>query len=477
MAGKIQLLSRGVISEELTGDPSFSYFTEMYSKKTNWKHEKFKMSLNKPVETKSSLNFTIPNNCGDLIQNMSLSFSCDFTKMDSLIEETLGEDVSIIPINLFGISVIEYVELYLGNELIDHVTGDDIYIYRELYIPETYKNNNSKLQGELGEKRKFTVSPEWFDGMYSGSTSPVNNEFIIDIPFYFHRRPRYGFPLCSVYNQELEVKIKLRSASELFYTGKITYESFGYEPSEATKIVHEYIFDSFKLNIDVVHLDYVERCKLKNVSMDILIEQNQRNEFNIDPESKNGEFRLDFKNCVKELYFITKKKGEWSQQQIEDLDYNRTIYSGDSQTLALEYYQRSKIAKKNIPHIYSRPLRTTLKCDGVELIKGEYGTNQFLNSAIPSIYHKHSPVDTNINVYPFALYPHMLQPSGHCNFSSIKDAIVNIELVYDGVHPYNSQTSEPNESYKRIYFPKQFIVIAKSYNVLRFENGAAKLLF
>ena len=477
MAGKIQLLSRGAMTEELTGDPSFSYFTEMYSKRTNWKHEKVKMGLDNPVETNSSLNFRIPNNCGDLIQNMSLSFSCDFTQLNSLVEETLGGGVSIIPINLFGISVIEYVELYLGNELIDRVSSDDIYIHRELYIPETYKNNTYKLQGQLGERRNFAVSPEWFDGMYSG-TLPANNEFIIDIPFYFHGRPRYGFPLCSVYNQELEVKIKLRPASDLFYAGKDRYQSFGYEPEEAKKIVNEYIFDSFNLNLDVIHLNCTERYKLKSTPTDILIEQNQRNEFNIDPESKNGEFKLDFKNCVKELYFITKKKGEWSQQQIEDLDYNRAIPGSSLQTLEVEYYARSQIAKKNVPLIYSRPLRTTLKCDGIDVIKGEYGTNQFLNSGIPNIYHKHSPVDTNINVYPFALYPHMLQPCGHCDFSTINDAIVNIDLVYDGVHSYyNTQTGDIDVNFRRIYFPKQVVIIAKSYNVLRLKNGAAKLLF
>ena len=305
---------------------------------------------------------------------MSLSFSCDFTQLNSLVEETLGGGLVLFQ------SI--YLEYRLSNTLSYIWEMNSLIVYPVMiytYIENfTYQRRTKTI---LTNYKVNWVKEEILQCHPNGSMEctllPANNEFIIDIPFYFHGRPRYGFPLCSVYNQELEVKIKLRPASDLFYAGKDRYQSFGYEPEEAKKIVNEYIFDSFNLNLDVIHLNCTERYKLKSTPTDILIEQNQRNEFNIDPESKNGEFKLDFKNCVKELYFITKKEGEWSQQQIEDLDYNRAIPGSSLQTLEVEYYARSQIAKKNVPLIYSRPLRTSLKCDGIEVIKGEYGTNRF----------------------------------------------------------------------------------------------------
>ena len=82
-------------------------------------------------------------------------------------------------------------------------------------------------------------------------------------------------------------------------------------------------------------------------------------------------------------------------------------------------------------------------------------------------------------MYSFALNPNDLQPSGHMNFSTVKDARVTMELEYDGSHG----TFDFDDNFieilgvPRIDFPKQVIIIAKSYNVMKIHDGMCNIYF
>ena len=136
-------------------------------------------------------------------------------------------------------------------------------------------------------------------------------------------------------------------------------------------------------------------------------------------------------------------------------------------------------AKKNVPLMYSKQKTTTLECDGVQILDKTTGSNMFLSASLPNLYHKRSPNFRNINMYSFALYPDELRPSGHLNFSTIKDARVTVELEYDGGHG----TFDFDDNYipvfgiEPIYFPKQVIIIAKSYNMMIIRNGEARIIY
>ena len=136
-------------------------------------------------------------------------------------------------------------------------------------------------------------------------------------------------------------------------------------------------------------------------------------------------------------------------------------------------------AKKNVPLMYSKLKCVKLECDGVEVLDAITGSNIFLSASLPNLYHKRSPNFRNINMYSFALQPQDLKPSGHLNFSTIKDANIYMELVYNGAHG----TFDFNNNYidvfniDPIYFPKQVIIIAKSYNMMIIRNGEARIIF
>jgi len=135
--------------------------------------------------------------------------------------------------------------------------------------------------------------------------------------------------------------------------------------------------------------------------------------------------------------------------------------------------------KKHVPLMYSKQNKTTLECDGETIINETSGNNLFLSTSLSNIYHKRSPVFRNINMYSFALYPDDLEPSGHMNFSTVKDAQLTMNLEYDG----SQGTFDFNDNYievlgiPQIDFPKQVIIIAKSYNMMIIGDGKAKILF
>ena len=489
MAGRIQIISKGIIGDQLLNNPEFSFFNKKYTKHTNWANENFKMNFDKKIYTDDYIDVTIPAKNGDILKGITLSFSCDKSKLPDIMDGKIPvggyatNDPLITLIDKFGIAVIEHVELLLGDQMIDKITGDDIFIYNELNVPDSYAASLDVLHGPHFLTSAYgEFVQEWLDGQWSMyGSGGIDTEFRIQIPFYFHNRPKNGFPLCAINKQELRLRIKLKSSHEIVYVGGQeppygnTTEvriplAFIWHAEANSRVVRQLELENFTVNLDLVHLDKTERCKLQSKPINLLIEQHQHNTFIIEPQSKIGEFRLDLKNPVKEMYFIAKKYGEWTGAQISQLNQMRTIEWSSGSGIFSDW-QRSIYGKKHVPLMYSKQSFVTLTCDGVKILDETTGNNLFLSTSIPNIYHKRSPMYRNINVYSFALQPGELQPSGHLDFSVIKDAKLTMELAYDGTH------KSYDASQASIYFNKQVIIIAKSYNIIRINNGIGQILF
>tara|TARA_B110000858_G_scaffold85207_1_gene98432 strand:- start:34 stop:1518 length:1485 start_codon:yes stop_codon:yes gene_type:complete len=494
MAGRVQILSKGIIGDQLLDNPSFSFFTKKYNKYTNWANENFKIDFDNQIYTGDYIEATIPAKNGDILKGITLSFDCDISKLPTLIDGTVPtygqapnyptENTTplINFIDKFGISVIEHVELLLGDQLIDKITGDDIFIYNELNVPDSYSPSLEAMHGKYFRGQGYGIQvQEWLDGQYKMASQGAN--FRIQLPFYFHNRPKYGFPLCAINKQELKLRIKLRTSQETIFVGGAGQNdageygdpdsnmplSFIWNPIAEKRLKRQLEMENFTVNLDLVHLDKTERCKLQSKPINLLIEQHQHNTFSIEPQSKFGEFKLDLKNPVKEMYFIAKKNEKWSDAQISLLDQMRGVNSSGYPG-GFADWKTSIYGKKNVPLMYSKQNFVTLTCDGITILNETTGNNLFLSITIPNTYHKRSPIFRNIGVYSFALQPGELDPSGHLDFSVIKDAILTMELAYDGSHT-NSTGIAP------IYFRKQVMIVAKSYNIIRINNGIGQILF
>jgi hypothetical protein len=494
MAGKVQIATNGFITEQLTGEPDFTFFNHRFSKHTHFAKETIKISPDneKVVQTGDHVEFSIPANSGDIINGLSISFSIP----DNL--NVLNTDsAAVYVVDQFGISVFEYIDLYLGDQLIDRITPDDIHIHTTTRSPSTYNNTNAFLHGLRFNPTKYNAS---FDARFTPrfhyGTQNINGQFhrllesnytqgltkraifnfMVELPFYFHDRPKYGFPLCSIQSQELKIRMKLRDGREvLFPVDNTSFDTS--RPSSEWDYANDhksnnFQLSDFKLNMDVIHLDKRERKTIKSLCKDLLIEQNQHNTFTMGSGVINEKYRLDLKNCVKELYFIVKKK--YKPLTTEEINTLNAL-SNASKPDSIFTNNPTAIFQKPVPCIYMRQKYVTLTCDGLPILDDTTGSHQFLSACIPDIYHKQSPYESNLTMYSFALHPDNMEPSGDLNFTVIKDATIEVELSNDGAYA-NTTPSSSTAAYV-VHVEKDVHIIAKSYNILRIKDGVGEILF
>ena len=292
MAGRVQILAKGHVSDQLLNNPSFSFFTKKISKYTNWSDETFKMSFNKDIHTGDFIDATIPAKYGDILKGVTLSFKVEDFDLVTLFDGPFYQNINNVSlVEKFGVSVIDYVELFLGDQLIDTVTGHDIFIYNELNTPQSQHGNLDNLQGEhfISSYSYGTYVQEWLDGQHQARHGRgdlefnFKQEFRVHIPFYFHNQPKHGFPLYAVNKQELKLRIKLRPARELLFVDiTSTYYDSGtlvnmplsgiWNPmGERGIMTGQFKLDDFTVDLGLVHLDKSERCKLQSKPFNMLI--------------------------------------------------------------------------------------------------------------------------------------------------------------------------------------------------------------
>jgi len=491
MTGRIQLISQGVIGEILTDNPTFSFFSKRFTTYTNWAKESYKSEFNDNIYLDDIITFTIPQNCGDILQGVTLSFKSNHSQ-NNLKKLSSGNPDVIVPVETFGISVIEYTELTLGDQVIDRLTSDDIFIYNEYNISGSHLTSLNALHGEsYTADSPFIFRPEFNDGMYSttGYNYNVTENYRVHIPFNILS----GIPLCAIYKQELKITIKLRRTKEVFFIANSS--NTRWNPEEQNKITGKHELNNVTLHLDVIHLDVYERYYLRSNLHTLLFEQHQHNHFLIDSKSDNGTFNLEFKNNVKEIFFIVKRL--YRDYTQDDLDVVKYIYTieffniiqgliGDPKYdiydifFAVIYYlDRIQKVKMAVPLMYMSQEYVTLTCDKDIILDDTTGDNAFLSSCITNLYHKSSPVRSNIGSYSFAIYPEKKEPSGHLNFSSIKHAELKIKLVYNGSQgTYDTNYNFMDEfGVPSIDTEKQVIVSAKSYNILKINNGIGEIIY
>ena len=488
MAGKVQIATSGFLTEQLTREPDFTFFNHLFSKHTHFAKETISIRSDneKIVQTGDHVEISIPANSGDIINGMSISFSIakdlvSYSQYSSLPNlNILNTDTAgVYTVDQFGISVFEYIDLYLGDQLIDRITSDDIHIYTTTRSPSTYKDTNLHLHGMRFNPNDFIqeYGPYPFvEGNFLHSSRRVNGQFhrllqdgiltkfVVDLPFYFHDRPKHGFPLCAIQSQELKIRMKLRDGREVLFPSNILNQY-----AQSTQVVSQWDYandhkttnfqlSDFKLDMDVIHLDKAERIKFRSVCKDLLIEQNQHNAFTMGRGITTENYRLNLKNCVKELYFIVKKK-----YQIFTTEEINTLNAYQSTPGLRAVFQ------KPVPCIYMRQKYVTLTCDGLTILDDTTGSHQFLSACIPDVHHKQTPYESNLTMYSFALHPDNIEPSGNVNFSMIKDIIIQMTLSNDGAY-INAPPST-------VHAEKDVHIIAKSYNILRIKDGVGEILF
>ena len=434
MAGRIQMLTSGSQDRYFTRNPDYSHFVEAFKKHANFSTQYDDLDPENEADFGKKIKFKIPQNQGDLLKTLSVKMT---------LPEIPGSPVYVESV---GHAIIDHVDLIIGGTIVQRLHSDYLQIYSEHNVTQTKQKALEQLIGKYSLRTSDKLVGEVVTGggipnrgiIITGTLGARSDEnFFVDLPFYFYKHPELAIPLCAINKQEVEVEITLRKPEEIMVD---------IDGSRVTSPPAIHIKD-FKLSTEVVFLDKSERSKMQKMKKDYIITQLQQNVFDVGVGINEGTFNLDFRNPVKELYFVIQRQGTRGNgvshgNFVTPFDYDNTALTADNKRILYE----------NLNYL-------TLKFDGQDIITEETGNVLMLKAVQAAIHHSKTQLIRRFYSYSFALQPEEAYPTGQVNMSNVKEQILHLSL-----------TSCPD-------FARQIRVYAVNHNILRVGEGIAQSLF
>jgi len=389
MAGRLNLAITGIQDQWLTGEPEFSYFLMNFKRHTKFSIESIETPFDGDVDYDATVECRIPKNKGDLIRSMMLKF----TLPQPSGTESSGYDIRYI--KSIGARIIEYADLFIGGQTIERVTGDYIYMYDQIH------NNKDDIDQTLyfltGHDNYIDVAYDW--------------DYNVLLPFYFFRHPSLAIPVCALTKQLVEVRIKFKKLEDVIIQYKTATDIID-PPSDVSSSIKK-----VSLVTDFFFVTEDERNFLLTRPIEYVITQLQMSQFKFKPGESKKSGMLNFKNPVKEMFFLAVSDDVYKYEPIKQvtMKFNNNIII-DADNLMLSYEQ---------------PLKYYTGVTG-----------------------------NNFGVYSFSLKPETYYPTGQVNMSRIAHNLIDIEL------------DTPDAS-----FGHKVYVYAVNYNVLRISSGLGGLKF
>lgn len=414
MAGRVQLATTGPQDQFFTLRPEYTHFKENFRKHGNFSTEFVDIEPEQRVDFGKTIRYSLKKDAGDLLRTVSFKFT-----LPALNQTNVGYIESV------GHALIERVDLLVDGQIVHRVHSDWLQLYSEHYFTQTKQNALYHLVGKYPEQvASLRASHKDVIGYLGASTADV--DFYVDIPFYFYRTPKLALPLCAL--DDVEIEVKLRDIADL-----VVDVSDGSLPTLSA----EYTIPSYTMQCEMVFLDKAEKENIQKGPKEYLITQNQQNIFVVPKGEDTAKFKLDFTNLVKELYFVIQSKGA------RVFDYDNYRQTTDEGQLVL----------------YEHLRYLTLTLDGTDVLNEYTGAITFVKAVQAAIHHAKTQLIRRFYSYSFALEPEKHEPTGQVNFSVIKDQLLGLNL--------NKNTLQDREV--RVY--------ARSYNILRVDEGKGKLIF
>ena len=428
MAGRVQLEASGSQDQFFTLNPQYTYFLQNFKKHSNYAKEFVDIDPETTVDFGGKAKFKIAQNTGDLLTTLSVKIKLPTISKILYTSPTYIESIAH--------ALIEHVDLLIGGKVIQRITSDYLQIYSEHFVTQSKQRALKQLIGKYPER---TISSRVSVKEILGSLGVADeeDEFFVDLPFYFLNNPELAVPLCAIDKQEVEIEFKLRDHDHLIIKG-----TDGSLQPVTPGSIH---LKDFTLCAEIVFLDPCERIKIKKAKQDYVVTQIQQNVFEIPQGVQTGTFKLDFYNPVRELYFVIQRQGDTGTAEGEYMtpfDYDNT----------LEETGNKYILYENLEYL-------TLDFDGQPIITQETGNAIFLKAVQAAIHHSKTQLIRRFYSYSFATEPEKWYPTGQINMSFVKEQVLNLSLT-------------PCADYAR-----QVRVYAISHNILRVREGTARTLF
>jgi len=397
MAGRASLSFLGQEDISLSGDPQVTYFVERYAGQTQFAQRVDQVIFDEQSVTFGSENHRILPRKGDLITNMYMLVQ--FPNIGTVLDSV-------------GTLMFQYVELYIGYELVERLYGEYIEMTYDLTIP---KGKQPALKFLTGKTLQFQNVP-------LGS-------YYVPLPFSLFDK---GLPLCAIKD---DVTFRIVWNPSTFFTQP---------PVQYTGTF------TATLSIEYTYISEAEIRFIKGIGQTPpgsglgaapqagqvpqvpqgpqgpqgslqgqsgqgpmapgpgprIFEQVQRNEFFIPQGVSNVQCILNFYNPVKELFFVLQ------QDSARGYDYSNT---------ATDSARSGTIGTTDLLNALQLNFNTT------DRIEPRVGTPQFLRIIQPLEFHTRVP-DRLFYMYSFSLDPEGDSPTGSVNLSIIKNQILYLSL-------------------------------------------------
>ena len=440
-SASILLSLQGMEDVYISQDPDITFFRQIYTK-----HTAFGIQTLPVPTTSDDLNFgqqvrfIIPRK-GDLVRKIYFRFTLPILRDRSSPGSTLVWTDSI------GHALIEYVDLYIGRTLIDRIDTQLLEVYSDMFSDQEKQIGLKDLIGK-GTYNHITSFPSRFGNNSETPDYNRNNEFIVELPFYFNRNSSLALPLVSLTLQEIELVFKLRTAEELIVNnlpGSTSSANPIWDPETTgpMKILKA------ELLVDYVYLGDKEIEHFKTHPVNQIITQHQLATVIAREGESVKRIRTDFTNPVKEFFFVV--------QQTNRLPIDLTYKEGnDYFNFTLD--NANKVSGNTLHSITG----IQLDLDGHTLMDDDICDGMFLAIQQPMNFHTRIP-DRLIYVYSNALDPENSKPSGSINMSRVMHQNFYIYL---------------NNSTTGIEYPERKISIySVSNNILNIKDGLAGLVY
>lgn len=403
----LQIAAYGTQDQYLTGNPQVTHFKSVIRRHTNFAMETVENFFDGKNSPGQKLQCKLQR-VGDLIHQIYLKINLpklqNFHGVDNIYTSW---------VNAIGYVIIDYVEIQIGERVIDRHYGQWMNIWSELVTDLSKKD---ALDTMVGKHEFFTSSTQ------NGSLN-----LRVPLQFWFCKNIGSALPLVALQYQDVRINLKLKPFSLLW-----TSNDF----ENAKEILPDNInFDQISLIVNYVFLDEDERRYFAQNKHFYLIEQLQLSTQSIDITREENIIELPFNHPVKELIWVVQGDNVRERRQW-------TNYSGDVINLLND---EPKPPIKN----------AILRFEGLE--RFEVRNERYFRLTLPWKYHTTVPKNY-IYTYSFAFQPEKLQPTGTANFSRIDRATLHL------------QTTENLEK-------SDVSVYAVNYNIFRIMNGISGVLF
>ena len=404
------LCVKGVQDEWVTKCPDYSHFIYTFRQHTPFGIDFSDIPFTGNPDFGEILTVRIPSTKSDLLNSVSLTveWRADYDAMTTVAN----------PIT----KLIEYAELTIGEQVIDRISGEYIYLRNKLDTSEQHKDI----------------------GLYRGGERSITDlkyyptKFSLELPFYFTRDNKSAIPLCKLTKQQVTVRVKLVSR-EKYYSYKSTASNLPPIYDSTQKFISKMF-----LTTEHVYLGEMERKAFQNNHMEYLITQVQQHDTRLKEGNNKKVFLLDFKHPVKELLFL----GE-------------PMYTNSNDTRNNYRFRQIKNAELCLNNV---------------IFFRENG--HFLSVVQPFKNHMNIPDvgESQFGMYSFSLDPGDSNPTGQLNMSRIIHQKFTIEFKEQDRYVDLSLPENPRE---RSYPTEetQIRVYAINYNILSFDSGLAGLKF